>query len=39
MLYFALDFSNLNHHLLKITSVPKVGRPDHVENFDVHSGP
>lgn len=24
---------------IEITSVPKVGRPDHVENFDVHSGP
>lgn len=40
MLFIALDFSNLNHYLLKITSVPKAGRsPDHVNNFDIHSGP
>lgn len=38
LLYFALDFSNPKHHQLKIISVPKAGRPDHVKDFDIHSG-
>lgn len=33
VVYFALDFSNLNRHLLKITYVPKAGRPGHEKNW------
>lgn len=38
LLYLGLNFSNLKHHILKIISVPKAERPDHVKDFGTHSG-
>ena len=39
LLYFGVDFSNLKHHILTITSVPKAERLDHVKDFGTYSGP